>query len=171
MAKKSYGLRPDEREPGRRVRLTGRFLRSTGQVTGDEGGKRWTIRECNCDLCVQLPWSVTRPGSLVTSCPHGGGARTVIVVGRLAMPERPSALSPGKVIAATPAYPDRTVSLCEACYQAARADFVCTDEPHSDTSTGYEDIAPEHRPRWRHVGAANLETCDGRGKPKAGDYP
>lgn len=29
---------------GARVQFTGYYLRATGQVTGDEGGKRWTVR-------------------------------------------------------------------------------------------------------------------------------
>jgi hypothetical protein len=39
-------------EPGARVRLTGAFLRSTGQIAGGEGQKVWTVRECGCRLCA-----------------------------------------------------------------------------------------------------------------------
>lgn len=37
--------------PGDRVQLTGAFLRSTGQIAGGEGRKRWRIVECGCALC------------------------------------------------------------------------------------------------------------------------
>lgn len=36
---------------GDRVRLTGRFLRSTGQFTGPEGQSRWIVQACPCALC------------------------------------------------------------------------------------------------------------------------
>lgn len=36
---------------GARVRLTGTFLRSTGQMVGEEGHKEWTVRMCTCELC------------------------------------------------------------------------------------------------------------------------
>lgn len=38
--------------PGNRVRLTGRFLTFTGQRSGSEGAKVWTVRECSCGLCA-----------------------------------------------------------------------------------------------------------------------
>lgn len=38
-------------EPGDRVKLTGQFLRSTGQATGGEGRKVWTVVSCTCGLC------------------------------------------------------------------------------------------------------------------------
>lgn len=37
--------------PGDKVRLTGRFLRNTGQLKGGEGRKVWTVVECACGLC------------------------------------------------------------------------------------------------------------------------
>ena len=36
---------------GSRVRLTGAFLRSTGQYTGPEPQSVWTVQECSCGLC------------------------------------------------------------------------------------------------------------------------
>lgn len=33
------------------MRLTGKFLACTGQRKGEEGQKRWTVRECPCGLC------------------------------------------------------------------------------------------------------------------------
>lgn len=36
---------------GTRIRLTGKFLRSTGQMTGGEGQSIWVVRECTCGLC------------------------------------------------------------------------------------------------------------------------
>ena len=36
---------------GSLVRLTGRFLRSTGQSAGDDGRKVWTVQACPCALC------------------------------------------------------------------------------------------------------------------------
>jgi len=46
------GLREAEMVPGTRVRLTGAFLRSTGQVAGPEGSSIWTIVACDCVLCA-----------------------------------------------------------------------------------------------------------------------
>lgn len=57
------GLREDERAPGTRVRLTGTFLKNTGQQVGGEGQSVWTIQECSCQLC--------RTGAFVaTNEPH-----------------------------------------------------------------------------------------------------
>jgi len=36
---------------GTRVRLTKKFLQSTGQYTGSEPFKKWTVVECACDGC------------------------------------------------------------------------------------------------------------------------
>lgn len=36
---------------GDRVRLTGAFLRNTGQIAGGEGQSRWTVTACLCSLC------------------------------------------------------------------------------------------------------------------------
>jgi hypothetical protein len=36
---------------GTRIRLTGKFLRSTGQAVGGEGQSVWIVRECPCSLC------------------------------------------------------------------------------------------------------------------------
>lgn len=36
---------------GAKVRLNARFLRNTGQYTGEEPFKRWTVVECHCSLC------------------------------------------------------------------------------------------------------------------------
>lgn len=35
------------------VRLSGKFLRNTGQVTGGEGEKVWTAVLCICPLCAR----------------------------------------------------------------------------------------------------------------------
>lgn len=37
---------------GQRVRLTGAFLRSTGQIAGGEGQSVWTVQACKCGLCA-----------------------------------------------------------------------------------------------------------------------
>lgn len=37
---------------GARIRLTGQFLRDTGQIVGGEGHRRWTVVECACKLCA-----------------------------------------------------------------------------------------------------------------------
>lgn len=37
--------------PGDTVRMTGEFLRNTGQVAGGEGQSRWTVVPCDCGLC------------------------------------------------------------------------------------------------------------------------
>lgn len=38
-------------DPGARVRLTGEFLRNTGQIAGGEGSARWIVQPCSCGLC------------------------------------------------------------------------------------------------------------------------
>ena len=38
-------------KPGQRVRLTGDFLRNTGQQVGGEGFSRWIVQLCPCRLC------------------------------------------------------------------------------------------------------------------------
>jgi len=38
--------------PGAKVRLTGTFLKNTGQQRGGEGHKVWSVAECPCDLCA-----------------------------------------------------------------------------------------------------------------------
>lgn len=61
-AKVPNGLEPPppvpERDPvrppipaGARVRMTGEFLRNTGQIAGGEGQRVWTVRKCKCELC------------------------------------------------------------------------------------------------------------------------
>jgi len=37
---------------GSRVRLTGVFLRSTGQIAGPEGAATWTTVACECRNCT-----------------------------------------------------------------------------------------------------------------------
>ena len=36
--------------PGTTVRLTGQFLRSTGQIAGGEGQSKWIVQPCDCGL-------------------------------------------------------------------------------------------------------------------------
>ena len=43
-------------KPGDRVRLTGEFLRDTGQYAGPEGLARWKVMGCDCGMCVH-GWS------------------------------------------------------------------------------------------------------------------
>lgn len=45
------------------VRLTGAFLRSTGQIAGGEGQSRWKTVDCPCRNCSDDAWS--RGGALV----------------------------------------------------------------------------------------------------------
>lgn len=37
--------------PGTRVRLTGYFLKATGQQRGGDGASKWKIVACDCGLC------------------------------------------------------------------------------------------------------------------------
>ena len=39
--------------PGVKVRLSGKFLASTGQRTGVAGLDRWTVQACDCDQCTK----------------------------------------------------------------------------------------------------------------------
>ena len=76
---------------GSRVRLSGKFLRSTGLVVGQ---KNWTVVACDCGLC--------RSGN-----------------------------------------------------------HCAVNEPHhcQTNPAGYEDIAAEDRPKYRHIHIANLVAC------------
>lgn len=38
--------------PGTKVRASGKFLRSTGQLTGSAGSKVYLVRACECELCL-----------------------------------------------------------------------------------------------------------------------
>jgi len=44
-------MRAKRFEPGTRVRFTGKFLRNTGQYTGQDTRSRWTVVPCECGLC------------------------------------------------------------------------------------------------------------------------
>lgn len=55
--------KPKHFEPGDRVRLTGVFLKNTGQRAGGEEQSRWTVRACDCGLCAS--GRVQRGGSAV----------------------------------------------------------------------------------------------------------
>lgn len=46
-------------KPGTRVRLTGAFLKSTGQQVGPEGRKVWTVQACDCSLCTGGRFALT----------------------------------------------------------------------------------------------------------------
>jgi len=56
---------------GLRVRLTGAFLRSTGQYLGSEGISRWTIVECKCSLCALGDYCAVNEPHLCQSDPTG----------------------------------------------------------------------------------------------------
>jgi hypothetical protein len=45
---------------GAKVRLSGKFLRATGQVTGSEGSKTWTIR----GICQGGAWAIVDEPSM-----------------------------------------------------------------------------------------------------------
>jgi hypothetical protein len=55
------GLRSTEITSGTPVRLTGSYLRSTGQVTGGEGSSRWKLEgSCSCGCIARA-----EPGSII----------------------------------------------------------------------------------------------------------
>lgn len=43
-------------QPGTLFRLTGKFLRSTGQERGGEGMSKWTVQPCTCAPCERGDW-------------------------------------------------------------------------------------------------------------------
>lgn len=45
--------------PGDKVRLTGEFLRNTGQIAGGQGQDRWIVQACPCRSCEQGDWVCT----------------------------------------------------------------------------------------------------------------
>lgn len=53
-SKRARGLGPGlktQPPPGTKVRFTGTYLRNTGQLTGDEGQRRWIVQKCECSFC------------------------------------------------------------------------------------------------------------------------
>lgn len=97
---------------GTKVRLTGKFLRNTGQTRGGEGTSTW--------VTVESP--EYKPGDPAQH-KHGG------------------------------------------------FHLIAVNEPHEcqRDPSGYEDVAPEERPKWRRINAANLEVVGSR--PQVADYP
>jgi len=57
------------------VRLTGVFLRDTGQIAGGEGQNVWQVAECSCSLCSE--WEGPNAMPLVAVNERGGGPRQV----------------------------------------------------------------------------------------------
>ncbi len=51
-------------EVGNKVRLTGAFLRSTGQIAGGEGRSVWTVQACKCRLCADGRFVLTDQRSM-----------------------------------------------------------------------------------------------------------
>ncbi len=61
-------LRVTRMKPGTKVRLSGVFLRNTGQMTGGEGLSKWTVVECDCSLCASGRFvAVDEPGGATLS--------------------------------------------------------------------------------------------------------
>jgi hypothetical protein len=58
-------------KPGTTVRLTGKFLRSTGQIAGGDGSKRWCIVACDCVLCSDGCYAAVDEPHLCQSDPRG----------------------------------------------------------------------------------------------------
>lgn len=38
--------------PGDKIKLTGVFLKNSGQRKGGEGSTVWTVKDCHCPLCT-----------------------------------------------------------------------------------------------------------------------
>ena len=54
--------------PGTKVRASGKFLRSTGQLTGSAGRKVYLVEACECSLCASgthVRVNERRPAALV----------------------------------------------------------------------------------------------------------
>jgi len=66
---------------GTKVRLTGYFLKSTGQQRGSEGLSRWTVQACACDLC--------KTGRFVCTDERFEDSYRTIMWGDLPLAERP----------------------------------------------------------------------------------
>ena len=56
---------------GCRVRLTGDFLRNTGQVCGGEGQSKWNVVECDCGLCETGDYVAVNQPHICQSDPTG----------------------------------------------------------------------------------------------------
>ena len=59
---------PKHFEPGAKVRLTGIFLKNTGQRAGGEGLSKWTVRACDCGLCKGGRYSAVDAKYSALSC-------------------------------------------------------------------------------------------------------
>ncbi len=66
-------------KPGTRVRLSGAFLRATGQYTG--GDRIYTVADCDCALCANGRFiAVDEPSALhPSSLRHFAEANTVML--------------------------------------------------------------------------------------------
>ena len=63
--------KPKRFNVGDRVRLTGEFLRNTGQFTGAPGTSRWLIVDCKCDACVHGDFVAVNEPHMCQSDPTG----------------------------------------------------------------------------------------------------
>jgi hypothetical protein len=53
--------------PGTKVKLSGQYLRNTGQTKGGEGALRLIVRECDCAFCKRGTHVATDQESLYSS--------------------------------------------------------------------------------------------------------
>ena len=67
---------------GDKVKLTGKFLRNTGQFTGSEGLSQWIVQACPCSLCEDGRYvAVNEPSASDPDRPRHFNARNLYKVG------------------------------------------------------------------------------------------
>jgi len=49
---------------GSKIKLTEKFLRSTGQLTGSAGMDCWIVQSCLCKQCIKGDWVCTNERAL-----------------------------------------------------------------------------------------------------------
>ena len=64
---------------GDRFKLTGRFLRSTGQMTGSAGLDTWDRTECLCGMCASGRFVASNERMSCDTCDSTGQVRAELV--------------------------------------------------------------------------------------------
>jgi len=68
---------------GDKIKLTGQFLRNTGQHTGPGGLSTWVVQACDCDLCKTGRFVATNGDSYFTDGKRHFAKGNVYKVGTL----------------------------------------------------------------------------------------
>lgn len=138
--------------PGDRVRFKAKFLRNTGQISGDEAHRKWTVMEHDCPQCKEGVWVMVdqKTGDPETPYRHIASANLERAPGSKAK----SAGGPSVFDAAT-----------EKHFKQWLENHVHDDEQHEvemairELVTEHPDFLESHSwPEMRRLTEANLRT-------------